>query len=213
MNQILITDTHIKQYKKSALFFKSQIIISIVIICVCFSYFIIFAFTQETNYQIAEKLVDNFNISRLYADIEKPIYEANYTINENTFSVIALIEIKKLRINYPILSDTNKDLLKLSPTKFTGPEPNEIGNLCIAGHNYVDARFFSELSRLNTNDLITIIDLKERSIDYIVYDIYETFPNDLTPLAQNTNGVREITLITCNNVNGKRLIIKACENM
>ena len=31
--------------------------------------------------------------------------------------------------------------------------PNEIGNLCIAGHNYVDYKFFSRVNELEKGDV------------------------------------------------------------
>ena len=89
--------------------------------------------------------------------------------------------------------------------------PNEIGNLCIAGHNYVDYNLFSRLNELEFNDEIIIYDLNGNSIVYKIYDIYETNPDDTSCTFQNTNGIRIITLVTCNNVNGKRLVIHAKE--
>ena len=49
-------------------------------------------------------------------------------------------------------------------------------------------------------------------IEYIVFDMFEIEPNDSSCMSQNTNGEKIITLLTCNNVNGKRLIIKAKES-
>jgi hypothetical protein len=45
---------------------------------------------------------------------------------------------------------------------------------------------------------------------YEVYDMYEVLPTDTSCLKQNSAN-REITLITCNNKNKKRLIVKAKE--
>ncbi|MGN1352008.1 MAG: sortase domain-bontaining protein [Clostridia bacterium] len=44
---------------------------------------------------------------------------------------------------------------------------------------------------------------------YYIYSIYETDANDTSCLNQETFGQKEITLITCNNLNLKRLIVKA----
>jgi len=44
---------------------------------------------------------------------------------------------------------------------------------------------------------------------YAVYSIYETNINDLSYTNQNTNGKQELTLLTCDNTNGNRLILKA----
>jgi len=83
------------------------------------------------------------------------------------------------------------------------------GNLCIAGHNYVDYKFFSRLHELEKNDIIKIYDLSGKVIEYSVFKKYETKPNDTSCTTQNTNGKSIITLLTCNNVSGKRLIVVA----
>ena len=89
--------------------------------------------------------------------------------------------------------------------------PNQTGNLCVAGHNYVDYRFFSRLNELKKGDSIEIYDLTGQKVFYKVYDKFEIDPSDSSCTSQNTNGQKEITLLTCNNVNGKRLVIKAKE--
>lgn len=45
-------------------------------------------------------------------------------------------------------------------------------------------------------------------VSYIVYDKFETTPYDTSCLVQN-NSIRELTLITCNNFNKKRIVVKA----
>ena len=89
--------------------------------------------------------------------------------------------------------------------------PNEIGNLCIAGHNYVDYKFFSRLHELNINDVITIFDLNGNFKNYSIYKKYEVLSTDVSCTSQETNNLRIVTLLTCNNVNGKRLVVKAKE--
>lgn len=114
-------------------------------------------------------------------------------------------------MNYSILSVSNNDLLDISVCRFAGPMPNEIGNLCIAGHNYVDYKYFSRLNELEINDEIKIYDLNGKSINYKIYEKYETKPDDTSCTFQDTGGLRLVTLLTCNNVNGKRLVIHAKE--
>lgn len=87
------------------------------------------------------------------------------------------------------------------------------GNLCIAGHNYVDNRHFGKLHSLKVEDSIKIFDLDGNSLDYIIYSKTEISANDFSCIEQNTNGVKEITLITCNNIKGNRICIKAKERM
>ena len=120
-----------------------------------------------------------------------------------------MIEINSININYPILSDYSEELLKISPCRFYGPMPNEVGNLCIAGHNYNSYKFFSKLKNLKIGDKINIYDLAGNKLIYSIYKTYETDYNDLTCTNQDTNGKKEITLITCNNIKNKRRVVKA----
>lgn len=85
------------------------------------------------------------------------------------------------------------------------------GNLCIAGHNYNNYQFFSRLKKLNIGDIIYIYDLSGNKLPYTIYETYETDYDNLTCTKQETNGKREITLITCNNIKNKRRVIKAIE--
>lgn len=48
-------------------------------------------------------------------------------------------------------------------------------------------------------------------MDYSVYESYETNYDDLSCTSQETNGKRELTLITCNNIKNRRRVIKARE--
>ena len=52
------------------------------------------------------------------------------------FEIIGKLEIPKLNIDKYILKESSSKALKVSVTKLYGPEINEIGNFCIAGHNY-----------------------------------------------------------------------------
>lgn len=83
-----------------------------------------------------------------------------------------------------------------------------LGNLCIAGHNYDNNLFFSNINKLKTNDIITITDTFNVLHSYLVFDIYEVEETDLSPI-NNTTYNQELTLITCNNLNKKRIIVKA----
>ena len=60
-------------------------------------------------------------------------------------------------------------------------------------------------------DKIIISDNSSRNITYVVYKKYETVFSDTSCTSQNTFGRREITLVTCNNFNGNRIIVKGYE--
>ncbi len=83
-----------------------------------------------------------------------------------------------------------------------------LGNLCIAGHNYVDNKLFSNINRLAINDIVKIYDLAGNCLEYVVFDISEVPSTDISCTIQKNDKEKYITLITCNNVNGLRLIVK-----
>ncbi len=162
-------------------------------------------YSDNKNEEIAQKLTKSYSISTLYANT------TNYApqVQSSEPFVIGIIKIDKINLNYSILSISNNDLLDISVCRFAGPMPNQVGNLCIAGHNYVDYKFFSRLNELEINDQITIYDLNGNSLNYSIYDIYEATYNDTSCTFQNTNNMKLVTLVTCNNVNGKRLVVHA----
>ena len=54
-------------------------------------------------------------------------------------------------------------------------------------------------------------DLTGQTIQYSIYDIFVTDPNDVSILLPKDENIREVTLITCTNGNKQRLILKAKE--
>lgn len=64
---------------------------------------------------------------------------------------------------------------------------------------------------MQIGDIISIYDLSGAKVNYEVYLSSEIDYQDLSCTNQNTNGKREITLITCNNIKNRRRLIKAVE--
>lgn len=127
------------------------------------------------------------------------------------YSVIAFLEIPKIDLQTNILENYSTEALKVCVSKYWGVEPNEIGNFCIAGHNYTNPNMFKHLVELEKGDEIYLSDNKNGKCVYTIYDIYKVREDNIQPLSQNTNGKREITLITCVNYSPYRLIVKAAE--
>lgn len=208
MNQILYT----KNKQNNSNFQKNKsykiLLFVTILILICLSSFLfIRQYKNMQNEQLSQKLNSSYSVSTLYSNN----LGNSPSINETVPFVIGIIRIDKINVNYSILSSSSNALLDISVCRFAGPMPNEIGNLCIAGHNYVDYKFFSRLKELSINDRIKIFDLSGNVIEYKITDKYETSPTDTSCTFQNTNGLRIVTLVTCNNVNGKRLVIKAQE--
>ena len=70
---------------------------------------------------------------------------------------------------------------------------------------------FSKLKKIEIGDEIFLIDNKYGKLEYKVYEIYVVEPKNVRCLSQETNGKREITLITCTSDSKKRIIVKARE--
>ena len=114
-------------------------------------------------------------------------------------------------IDYPVLSETSEELLKISLNKFWGPNPNEIGNYCIVGHNYTNKKMFGKLSEIKNGDIVELTSNNGEVVNYIVYNKYIVEPDDVACTSQLTGGQREVTLITCTNHGKQRLVVKARE--
>lgn len=127
------------------------------------------------------------------------------------YKVAAKLEIPKIDLETYVLNDYTKKAMDVSPTKYWGPEPNEIGNFCITGHNYKKDNMFSALINLKIGDELNLLDNKNGKYTYTICDIYKVKPKNTEPLEQETNGKRVVTLITCVNYADVRLIIKAVE--
>lgn len=131
--------------------------------------------------------------------------------NGEKYTVVAILNIPSLKINYTVLSDTSEELLKISLNKFWGPDANEVGNFVIAGHNYRNKTYFGRLSEIEIDDIVELTDPTGRTLAYSVYDTYYVNPKDVSCTSQLTNGKKEVTLITCSSDGSERLVVKARE--
>ena len=133
------------------------------------------------------------------------------TKKNKRYTTDARLKISKIGLDYPVLSKTSEDLLEISVNKYYGPNPNEVGNYCIVGHNYRNGKMFGQLSKLINGDTITLEDMTGRVITYQVYNKYIVKPTNTKCTSQLTNGKREVTLITCANYGTERLVVKCRE--
>ena len=139
--------------------------------------------------------------------------ESNKYVTQSgaTYTTEAVLNIPSLGINYPVLSDTSEELLKISLNKFWGPSPNTVGNYCIVGHNYKNKKMFGKLADIKNGDIVELTDNSGKTIKYAVYNKYVVNPEDVACTSQLTNGNKEVTLITCTNYGKQRLVVKARE--
>lgn len=242
MNQILVTEKLYitPEIKKKKKFYKVEFFISLLLVCILSSYYIYGEYNRNKDEAISDQILAQTNIvgdttqipsDKLVVSLDEDsltsdedainslddenknlMAEQVVTAKGKKYTPIASIKIPKINITYPILSETTDELLKKAPTKFWGPDPNEVGNLCIAGHNYRNKRFFSKVPTLENGDIIEITDFqKGRTLKYTVYNKYTVPDTDRSPTSQVTNGRKDITLITCTDDSKERVIVKATE--
>ena len=198
--------------KHKIIVIKNSIVISILLIAIIFFIWsVIYKKNLKkqivvTNTEPVENTVINENI-----EPKKVMSQKILPTDIDGFEVIGKLEISKLNLSTYILSETNDDTLSKSVTKLCGPNINEAGNFCILGHNYNKKTMFGNLKKIEINDKIILTNMYGQKVEYIVYDIYKVYPNEVECLTQKTYGNREATLITCTTGAIKRLIIKATE--
>ena len=209
MNQILVTKLKSKTVDLAITnrknFFKIQFLISLLAITIFISFYTYNKILLNQKEQSSVPLINNYNISRLYSSSN------NITSNNQSYNnlIIGIIEIPKINLLYPIFSELNDDFLKISPCKFYGKMPSYNSNLCIAGHNYDNNKFFSRIHLLKNNDKIIIYNNNGNAFHYFVKQVYETDDTDFSPIYNRISNAYELTLVTCNNLNNKRIIVKA----
>lgn len=241
MNQILVTKKlyitpELKRKKKM---YKAEFFLSIFLVCVLISAYIYAEYDRNKSEQVSQEILANLDIPEdttvaknnvlvVVLDDDAPQEEPKTTNNQARqnmqttesgyqYATIGTVNIPKINVTYPIIDGATgeaketEELLKISPTKFWGPNPNEVGNFCIVGHNYRNTRFFSKVPTLEAGDIIQVTDLSGKTISYKVYNKYQVDPTDVSCTTQITNGKKEVTLITCTDDSKHRVVVRARE--
>ncbi len=240
MNQILVSSRVYvtKEMRRKQIFYKITFIMSIILIFVLLTYYVFAerdrlrqeATSQEIlqSLQIADEtviddpvIVVNLNYEEDLGEIaidssEEPettstSSESTYSSDGSWYSTESVFSFPRLGINYPVLSETSNDLLKISLNKYWGPAPNSAGNYCIVGHNYSSGKMFGKLKDAYEGDTVYLTDLSNNTVTYVIYRKYVVEPTDVSCTSQLTNGRKELTLITCTNFGKQRLVLKCRE--
>ena len=197
INEKLYVTPELKKKKKA---FKFEFFLSVFLLCVLSSYAIYAEYDRNKSEQVSKEILDGIEFQSGTEIVEEEVTvvvlnaipeeeevaqtqtvqterpvdvpeEQKSIANDGTvYYTIGKINIPSINVNYPILSTYSDALLKISPCKFHGPNPNEIGNLCIAGHNYKNSKFFSKVPNMKNGDEIEITDLGGNTVTYEVYD-------------------------------------------
>ncbi len=172
---------------------------------------------EESSQYEAQSLGTNYNLDdeerNIISKIEAKEYpKENIASKYKEYDVLAKLEIPAINLETYILEECTKESLNKSVARFWGVGPNEIGNFCVAGHNAPrNNNMFYNLKKLEVGNKFTISDNTIGKVEYEIYNIYNVLPEDVSCLSQETNGEREVTLITCTNDSKKRTIVKARE--
>ena len=168
--------------------------------------------TEENYNQVESEESKTLSVANINDQAEVNVSSSGYR-----YKIIAKVEIPKINVTYSILqgetgsAEETEELLKISPLKFHGCEPNEVGNFCIVGHNYRNTKFFSKVPTLVVGDKVNLTDLTNRTITYEVYDMHTVDPNNTSDTTQLTGGKKELTIITCTNDSKQRVIVRCRE--
>ena len=155
---------------------------------------------------------ENQEVLETFSNIE---IQDSGTVQLKGYDVIGVVTIPKIDIQYPILAietsnpEETKEPMRYGIVKYWGGNVNDYGNLSIAGHNNYNGTMFGKTKNLEIGDVVELTDLTQTTMQYEIYDIFVTYPNDVSILATNDETIREVTLITCTNGNRERLILKA----
>ena len=166
----------------------------------------------KNNYE-SQNVSTNINITNeeIVTNKYEEVKKEEVSLEYKGYEITAKLEIPKINLETYVLKTYSNESLNISVVKFWGAKPNTLGNFCIAGHNFKNKNMFHDLKDLNVGDNLFIIDNNIGRIEYEIYNIYKVLPDDVGCLSQETNGEKEVTLITCTNDSSKRIIVKAKE--
>ena len=171
------------------------LIISVVIVAIIFAVHMI----------NRRKAIDEVNATTNTID-ESTINDDGMPEEYKGYKVLGQLVIEKLGTEQYILDSTEDSAMGIAPVKFYGNDINAEGNFCIVGHNYEDV--FADLNQLEVGDEFYIIDREEIIQDYVIKEIKEVEPTDLSVFMQVQDKI-QVTLITCIEGATKRLVLVA----
>ena len=130
----------------------------------------------------------------------------------NGFPACGFLEIPKTNLALPILSNQTVSGMEYSCCMlYSTGSINLSGNTYIVGHNYNNGTLFSNNKNLKIGDKIILTGLYKNRLEYTIYNIFTTTPEDTSYLTRPIDeGNIELTIQTCNNDRADtRLIIEA----
>lgn len=143
------------------------------------------------------------------SDTFAPTRSPQVLYNEfNGYEIIGKLEIEKIDVVLPVISDMSTKALKVSVCYYKGELPPKPGNLVVTGHNYSSGAHFGKLEEVEIGDVLVFT-----SPNHIVhyYEVYETLvikPNQANVL-DDVSYEYELTLFTCSSRGNRRFVVRA----
>lgn len=184
----------------------------VMFIILLLSAIVLIALIAKKQWESSQNEKENEEVVETFSNIQ---IQNNETVSLKGYDVIGIVTIPKINIQYPILAietsnpEETKEPMRYGIVRYWGGNVNDYGNLSIAGHNNYNGTMFGKTKNLEIGDLVELTDLTKTTMQYEIYDIFVTDPNDVSILATKDETTREVTLITCTNGNRERLILKA----
>jgi LPXTG-site transpeptidase (sortase) family protein len=172
---------------------------------------------EEENTEVANPL-DNFTTETTSSSTSGSTSTSSQSNVQKTYlegyEVLGNITIPKTNCKYPILNTVTTKSISIAVAvlyPINLEALNQPGNTVIVGHNYRNGLFFSNNYKLSNGDKI-IIESATETVTYVIYNMYYTDSSDADYMVRNVaDGVREISLSTCNDDSSQRLVIWAIE--
>ena len=143
---------------------------------------------KETNTIVNEEIIFNEN-----KEME--------TTNVLGYDYLGTITIPSLKLELPILSEYNYELLNIAPCRYYGSIYTN--DLIICAHSY--KTHFKYLDKLKQKDIIIITDIKGFNYIYEVLEIEILKPNQVSEMINNDF---DLTLYTCTNDGQNRITVR-----
>ena len=116
---------------------------------------------------------------------------------------IGVLEIPKINLKLPVLSEWSYPLLKKAPCRYSGSA--YLDNLVIAAHNY--RTHFGKLKELETGDEVIFTDAAGNRFEYKVAVVEALTPQSVEDM---TSGEWALSLFTCT-LDGKNRVTVRCD--
>lgn len=177
------------------------VILGLVLICSALSLLFYNNYQEEQFCKETENVLDSLESSE--SNIEEVNGPNEITVDVNGYDYIGLIEIPKIEIKLPVLSEWDYERLKIAPCRQFGSISTD--DIVIAAHNY--KKHFGNLSSLSAGDKIIFTDAGKNEH---LYHVERMQVLEATDVEKVQNSGYDLVLYTCT-YDGKTRVVLFCD--